>query len=64
VTDRRRSNAKLRRQRSPGDLTDATDPAGYVTDYTYDNYGDRTSVSTHPTPTVTMSLGLGLTRFR
>jgi RHS repeat-associated protein len=32
----------------PGDLTQVTDPAGYVTDYHYDGYGDRDQVTTHP----------------
>ncbi|HEY2176527.1 MAG TPA: RHS repeat-associated core domain-containing protein, partial [Mycobacteriales bacterium] len=32
-----------------GDLTEVTDPAGHVTDYTYDGQGDLATVTTHPT---------------
>ena len=31
-----------------GDLEQMTDPAGFVTNYTYDAYGDQASVATHP----------------
>jgi RHS repeat-associated protein len=32
----------------PGDVTEVTDPAGHVTDYTYDSFGDTASTTTHP----------------
>jgi RHS repeat-associated protein len=31
-----------------GDVTQITDPAGHVTDYGYDQYGDVTAMTTHP----------------
>lgn len=32
----------------PGDLSEVSDPAGHLTDYTYDNQGDIATVTTHP----------------
>lgn len=32
----------------PGDVTEVSDPAGHVTDYTYDSQGDVATVTTHP----------------
>ena len=38
----------------PGDLTQVTDPAGHVTNYTYDSYGDVATTTVNPSSGVTM----------